>query len=222
MTHAKVWDLPVRLFHWLMVTLLGLLWWSAEVGEMQWHQVFAYSLMALLLFRVLWGFVGSDTARFAHFLHHPLTVVEYAKTTVSKGVKGHHGHNPLGGYMVLVLLLCLALQLISGLFATDEVFTEGPLVSMVSSDTASWMTWLHKRNFDLLLILAAVHVLAVVWHLLKGDRLLGAMVTGRRRRDDIDVKSDIRFAPLWKAAILLVLVALPVGYLLLWPAIQAL
>ncbi|WP_372869713.1 cytochrome b/b6 domain-containing protein [Shewanella sp.] len=222
MMHAKVWDLPVRLFHWLMVTLLGLLWWSAEAGEMQWHQVFAYSLMALLLFRIMWGFVGSDTARFSHFLHHPLTVIRYAKTTVTEGVKGHHGHNPLGGYMVLVLLLCLALQLVSGLFATDEVFTEGPLVSMVSSDTASWLTWLHKRNFNLLLILAGVHVLAVLWHLLKGDKLLGAMVTGRRRRDEIDVNTDISFAPLWKAAILLLLVALPVAYLLLWPAIQGL
>ncbi len=222
MTHAKVWDLPVRLFHWLMVTLLGLLWWSAEVGEMQWHQVFAYSLMALLLFRIVWGFIGSDTARFSHFLHHPLTVLQYAKTTLSRGVKGHHGHNPLGGYMVLVLLVCLAVQLVSGLFATDEVFTEGPLVSMVSSDTASWLTWLHKRNFDLLLILAGVHVLAVLWHLLKGDKLLGAMVTGRRRSDEINVNSDISFAPLWKAAILLLLVALPVAYLLLWPAIQSL
>lgn len=222
MTHAKVWDLPVRLFHWLMVTLLGLLWWSAEVGEMQWHQVFAYSLMALLLFRIVWGFIGSDTARFSHFLHHPVTVLQYAKTTLSRGVKGHHGHNPLGGYMVLVLLVCMAVQLVSGLFATDEVFTEGPLVSMVSSDTASWITWLHKRNFDLLLILAGVHVLAVLWHLLKGDKLLGAMVTGRRRRDEINVNSDISFAPLWKAAILLLLVALPVAYLLLWPAIQSL
>lgn len=222
MTHAKVWDLPTRLFHWLLVLLLGLLWWSAEVGEMQWHQVFAYSLMALLLFRLIWGFVGSDTSRFSQFLHHPFKVLSYARDTARNGVKGHHGHNPLGGYMVLVLLLCLTLQLVSGLFATDEVFTEGPLVAMVSSDTASWLTWLHKRNFDLLLILAGVHVLAVVWHLIKGDRLLGAMVTGRRRRDDIDVRQDVSFAPLWKAAILLLMVALPVGYLLLWPAIQGL
>ncbi|MBT1444525.1 cytochrome b/b6 domain-containing protein [Shewanella sp. JM162201] len=222
MTHARVWDLPTRLFHWLMVALLGLLWWSAEVGEMQWHQVFAYALMALVLFRLLWGFIGSDTARFNHFLHHPLTVIQYAKAAASKGVKGHHGHNPLGGYMVMTMLLVLLVQLGSGLFATDEVFTEGPLVSMVSSDTASWLTWLHKRNFDLLLILAAVHVLAVVAHIIKGDRLLGAMFTGKRHRDDIGVNESLSFAPLWKALVLLALVLAPVGYLLLWPSVKGL
>lgn len=171
----KVWDLPVRVFHWSMLALLIGLWWSADAGEMSLHQVFAYLLMAILSFRLIWGIMGSDTARFSHFVRSPKKVIQYAS---SPQKPESIGHNPMGGYMVLLLLSLLTIQLVSGLFATDDIFTEGPLYSYVSSATASTMTWLHKQNFNLILGFSAMHVLAVVIYLLKGENLIKAMFTG--------------------------------------------
>ena len=161
----KVWDFPTRFFHWAMVSLVGGLWWTAEIGEMQWHQILAYLLMTLIIFRLIWGFIGSDTAKFTHFFVAPKKVIAYAKAQPKpKSI----GHNPLGGYMVILLLSIIMLQLISGLFATDDIFTEGPLMHLVSSDTAGWLTWLHKTNFNIILAMAAIHIIAVVVHVAKG------------------------------------------------------
>ena len=207
----KVWDLPTRVFHWGMVALLGALWWSAEVGEMQWHQVFAYSLMVLILFRLVWGFIGSDTSRFSHFVKSPQDVLHYVKQPNRTSV----GHNPLGGYMVVTMIFVLLLQLTSGLFATDEVFTEGPLYSLVSSDVSSLLTWLHKMNFNLLLVLAGMHILAVIVHGIKGDKLVGAMITGYKHVTQ-DIATELRFKSNLIALVLACFLAgLAVNYLIL-------
>lgn len=207
----KVWDLPVRLFHWGMLVLLGALWWSAEVGEMQWHQIFAYCLMVLIVFRLVWGVIGSDTARFSHFVKSPQHVLRYVKQPQLTSV----GHNPLGGYMVVTIMLILSLQLISGLFATDEIFTEGPLYSYVSSDVSSTLTWLHKMNFNLLLALAAMHILAVVVHSIKGDKLVGAMITGYKHVAE-EAATELRFRSNLIALLLVCFFAgLVVNYLIL-------
>ncbi|ABI38213.1 cytochrome B561 [Shewanella sp. MR-4] len=222
---VKVWDLPTRFFHWGMVALMALLWWSAEVGEMQWHQIFAYSLLILIGFRLLWGLIGSDTARFSHFVHHPKVVFEYLKDVRAKGVSVVLGHNPMGGYMVIVLIAIISLQLITGLFATDDVFTEGPLYSYVSADTASFLTWLHKMNFNLILALSAVHVLAVVVHALKGDKLVGAMLSGYKRVSKVEhAKSETQlvFKSQWLALIVLLIIAGVVFTYLMWPIVQVL
>lgn len=207
----KVWDLPVRLFHWGMLVLLGALWWSAEVGEMQWHQIFAYCLMVLIVFRLVWGVIGSDTARFSHFVKSPQHVLRYVKQPQLTSV----GHNPLGGYMVVTMMLILSLQLISGLFATDEIFTEGPLYSYVSRDVSSTLTWLHKMNFNLLLALAAMHILAVVVHSIKGDKLVGAMITGYKHVAE-ETATELRFRSNLIALLLVCFFAgLAVNYLIL-------
>ncbi|UJF23069.1 cytochrome b/b6 domain-containing protein [Shewanella sp. OMA3-2] len=174
----KVWDFPVRAFHWVMVVLLGALWWSADAGEMSLHQIFAYLLLTLLAFRLVWGVIGSDTAKFTHFIRSPKTVVQYAK---DKHKPQSLGHNPLGGYMVVLLLSLLTIQLVTGLFATDDIFTEGPLYSYVSSDAVSTLTWVHKQNFNIILGFAAMHVLAVIVYLVKGENLITAMITGYKR-----------------------------------------
>ncbi|MCE9677985.1 cytochrome b/b6 domain-containing protein [Shewanella sp. AS1] len=207
----KIWDLPTRLFHWSMVLLLAALWWSAEVGEMQWHQIFAYSLMVLILFRLLWGFIGSDTARFSHFVKSPAQVLAYIRQPKSVVI----GHNPLGGYMVVTMILVLLLQLVTGLFATDEVFTEGPLYSYVSESVSGTLTWLHKMNFNLLLVLIALHILAVISHVVKGDKLVGAMITGHKRVA-ADLSPQLRFSSNLLALLLVgVLAGLAVNYLIL-------
>lgn len=215
MSHGvKVWDLPTRLFHWSLVCLLAGLWWTADEGEMERHMILAYTLGALLVFRILWGIVGSQTSRFSHFVKTPAKVVNYAVAIPKQGIKPHFGHNPLGGYMVVALLLSLTVQFTTGLFATDEVFVEGPLYAYVSSDTADWMTWLHKKNFDLLLLLIGLHVAAVLLHMVKGDALLGAMFTGKRK----DLNDQLaHFSPMWLALVLFGVLAGLTLYFLIWP-----
>ncbi|MEJ6121499.1 cytochrome b/b6 domain-containing protein [Vibrio sp. 2-Bac 85] len=208
----KVWDFSTRFFHWAMVLLLVGLWWTAENGEMQWHQICAYLLMTLILFRLIWGFWGSETALFKQFIVSPKQVISY---TLKEPKPKTLGHNPLGGYMVVVLLSLIALQLGTGLFATDEIFTEGPLVSLVSSDTANWLTWVHKNNFNIIIAMAAVHILAVVVHLLKGENLINAMFTGykelsghKKNASDKDLTDSTDAPKLRSQLVALVIVAI--------------
>lgn len=222
----KVWDLPTRIFHWGMVCLLALLWWSADAGEMQWHQIFAYSLLILIGFRILWGLIGSDTARFSHFVHHPKVVLDYLRSIRTKGMSVVLGHNPIGGYMVIALIGIISLQLVTGLFATDDIFTEGPLYSYVSSDISGFLTWLHKTNFNLILLLSAIHILAVIIHAMKGDKLVGAMISGYKKVSKVafssSAKSELRFKSEWLALVLFTVCAAVVFGYLMWPIVQVL
>ncbi|MBB1318714.1 cytochrome b/b6 domain-containing protein [Shewanella sp. SR43-4] len=211
----KVWDFPTRFFHWAMVSLVGGLWWTAEIGEMQWHQILAYLLMTLIIFRLIWGFIGSDTAKFTHFFVAPKKVIAYAKAQPKpKSI----GHNPLGGYMVILLLSIIMLQLISGLFATDDIFTEGPLMYLVSSDTAGWLTWLHKTNFNIILAMAAIHIIAVVVHVAKGDNILKAMFSGYKLASKQITPPRLR-SP-WIALIIVLAIFVCVWWWLLEPVVS--
>ena len=221
MESIKVWDLPTRLFHWSLLLLMICLWWSGDAGEMDWHQIFAYTLLSLILFRILWGFCGSETSRFSHFICSPIIVIQYFKRTIKSGIKPHQGHNPLGGYMILGLLFSLIIQLATGLFATDDVLAEGPLYSLVSYDTALIITTIHRYNFDLLLILIGIHVLAVMIHMMMGDKLLQPMFSGKRRIDKKQsiqkILKPVQFAPNWQALIIFLLIFGCIGYFLIWP-----
>ena len=170
----QLWDKAIRIYHWSQLLLLIGLWFSAEQGYLVLHQLFAYSLAALLISRILWGFVGSETARFSHFLQSPWQLVQMWNKA-KRGI----GHRGLSGYMSLTLMLLLALQFISGLMTTDDVMTEGPLYSAVSSDWSSFASWFHHNNFNLLLALIAVHVVAALVHGFKKDGVLGAMLHGK-------------------------------------------
>jgi len=202
----KVWDFPTRFFHWSMVFLLGGLWWTADVGEMQYHLICAYVLMTLIGFRFVWGLVGSETSQFKHFIVVPKQAIHYA---FKQPKPNSIGHNPLGGYMVMLLLSLLALQLMSGLFATDEIFTEGPLVYLVSADTAAWLTWLHKTNFNIILAMVVIHVIAVLVHVIKGDNLVKAMLSGYK-----NVSSGIA-APKLRSPVLALTIVLVI-FTLVW------
>ncbi|ABZ75678.1 cytochrome B561 [Shewanella halifaxensis HAW-EB4] len=217
---VKVWDIPTRLFHWGMLCLLGGLWWTADAGEMEWHQLLAYMLMVFIVVRIIWGLVGSDTARFSHFVRSPKTVINYLGRARREGISSSIGHNPVGGYMVVALITLVSVQLTTGLFATDEIFTEGPLYSAVSSDTAGWLTWLHKKNFDLILLLAVVHVFAVGVHMIKGDKILGAMFSGYKKLPESKLggtnPNQLQFASVFKALVLTVIIgAMVLNYLML-------
>lgn len=176
---VKVWDIWVRLLHWGMVGLIGLSWWSAETGRMDLHLTSGYIVLALLLFRLAWGFVGSDTARFRNFLRSPLAAFGHLRHLFRREPDTEIGHNAAGGWMVLLLLLALLTQAASGLFADDMIFTRGPLAALAPGAVSDWMTWVHIRNFNLILALAGLHVLAVLLYAVaKRQDLVRPMVTG--------------------------------------------
>lgn len=159
----RVWDLPTRIFHWSLAALLVFSFATGKAGGawMDWHLKSGYCILALLVFRLAWGFLGGRTARFAHFVRGPRAALEFARATLA----GRHpvtlGHNPLGGWMVLLMLLVLAGQAVSGLFADDEISTQGPLAAKVSNAFVSRMTALHYYFGWAIVALAAVHVAAV-------------------------------------------------------------
>lgn len=174
---VPVWDLPVRLVHWTLVLLIALSWWSAENGEIEWHIRSGLAVLFLLLFRILWGFLGSSTARFRSFVAGPGKVAAYVRDPAGwRGI----GHSPLGSLSVLALLTLLALQVGLGLPLSDEdgVIT-GPLNRLVSFDMAEWAHDLHELLFNILLALIALHIAAILFYRLRGKRLVRAMVTGR-------------------------------------------
>ncbi|MBB1269215.1 cytochrome b/b6 domain-containing protein [Shewanella sp. SR44-3] len=215
---VKVWDISTRLFHWLLLLLFAGLWLTAEQGEMQWHQVLAYCLLILIIFRLLWGFIGSDTARFTAFVVPPSKALAYLTANPKPRSLGH---NPLGGYMVLLMLGLLLIQLVSGLFSTDEVFTEGPLFSLVDESVALGLTWLHKTNFNILLVCAAVHVLAVFIYWFNGENLIKPMLTGYKELSEQLTSSNIpKMKSTLMALILLAVLALPVWFYLLKPVLD--
>ena len=198
---TKLWDLPVRLTHWSFVGLLPLLWWSAEEGKLDLHKTLGLVMAGLVAFRVLWGLVGSETARFSVFLRGPRAVIAYAK-----GLRGGTnapvvGHNPLGGWSVLALLGLLVTQVTLGLFAQDtDAVQSGPLNYRVSWDTAKALSEAHELLFNLILAFVALHLAAIFYYrVVKRDDLVRPMVTGRRTFPaGVAVP---RLAPLWRAAI---------------------
>ena len=213
---VKVWDLPVRLFHWLLVALFLFMFFSGKTkgNWMEWHMYAGYAILALVLFRVLWGFAGSTHARFASFLAGPGRSFAFARKLLSREPAQVAGHNPLGGWMVVVLLGALLLQAGCGLFANDDISLEGPLSRLVSKEMSDRLTTIHYYNFYVLLGLAAVHVLAVLFHVfVKKENLVSAMFTGEKKLDAATEVPAARFASSWLALTLLVL-ALAAVYLI--------
>ncbi|MCC4307818.1 cytochrome b/b6 domain-containing protein [Alcanivorax marinus] len=201
---GRVWDLPTRLFHWLLVALFAFLWFSGGESDalMTWHMRAGYALLALLLFRIAWGFVGSRRSRFADFLASPAVAWRYGRDFLRNRAPAWDGHNPLGGWMVLAMLVLLMAQAVSGLFATDDISIAGPLNGAVTSGVAGALTDFHGFNINLLLVLAGLHVAAVAAHRLRGERLTGAMISGRKAG-----AADQPPAPAWRALLLAVLAA---------------
>jgi len=177
LSRGLIWDLPTRLFHWVLVGLIAFSWWSAEYDHTDWHIWSGIAVLTALLFRVLWGFFGGSTARFRSFLRGPKPVLDYLRGGLWNGI----GHSPLGALSVLALLLDTAIQVGLGLVCEDEDgLTRGPLSHLVSSRTADLAHDLHAANFNLLLALIALHVGAILYYrIVRGKRLTSAMITGR-------------------------------------------
>jgi cytochrome b len=208
---VKVWDLPVRLFHWLLLILVGFSWWSGEQGGdwMNRHSWSGYAILTLVLFRIGWGFIGSDSARFTHFVRGPRASLTYLRSTLNRQPKAYLGHNPLGGWMIMALLLVLLFQVVTGLLGNDDSDYAAPLSHWLSHDASSLMTALHAYSFDLLLILVGLHVGAVLTHVvLHRDEMLKAMFTGVKTSPAGE--SAGRMASNWRALSIVAVVSLGV------------
>ncbi len=179
----KVWDLLTRLFHWTLVALMIAQWLTAENDStMGYHIWGGYAVLTLVLFRLIWGFVGSDTVRFHDFVRGPGAALEYVKALLRGETPLYLGHNPMGGWSIVAMLGLLLIQAGTGLFANDDITTEGPLYAWVSKGTSDWLTTIHKFNFNLLLLVIAVHISAVLFYLLvKRENLIHPMLSGRKR-----------------------------------------
>ena len=173
-----VWDLPIRLFHWLLTALIAFSWWSVENHQTDWHIWSGIAILTLLIFRLLWGFIGSSTARFSSFLRGPRVVRDYLRDNRSWRFAGH---TPLGALSVVALLIAVAVQVGLGLISVDEDgLNEGPLARLVSLETSEAARDLHEDFFDILLALIVIHIAAIVFYrLLLGRKLTGAMFSGR-------------------------------------------
>ncbi len=176
-----VWDPWVRLVHWGLVVLLATSWVTARLHWTEWHFRAGYAALTLLLFRVAWGVVGSDTARFSRFLRSPVAALRHLAHFRRREPDAEVGHNAAGGWMVLVLLALLLAQAITGLFTYDQIFTYGPLARQVDEGLRDALSSWHVFIINVILGAVALHVLAVVlYRLVKGHRLARAMVTGRK------------------------------------------
>jgi len=177
------WDLPTRIAKWLLVILVGLAFVSRYYGgvTLVWHQWNGIAILVVILFRLLWGVVGGSTARFAAFLSGPRAMISYASCLARRKPQHFLGHNPLGGWMVMALLVVVAAQAVSGLFTTDDIVVYAPLTSVVSDDVVSWFSARHQHLVPLVLILIGLHVAANLLYSLFGrDNLIVAMISGRK------------------------------------------
>jgi cytochrome b len=212
----RIWDLPVRLFHWCLVLLLCVSYSSGEAGGdwMKLHFWSGYAILTLLLFRVAWGFVGSTTARFSDFVKGPRACFHHLACLVRGQSTFEAGHNPAGGLMVLVLLLAVLAQVVVGLFAadTDTGMVSGPLANLLPDKWVDRLTRFHHFWVNIVLVLISLHVLAAILYLVwKRQNLIGSMFTGYKPRGDVVVPGArepvLRFASARLAISLLIAAA---------------
>lgn len=178
MKKIRVWDLPVRLFHWALALLIVISVVTQDIGgnAMEWHFLSGYAALTLIVFRILWGLVGTRYARFSSFIHGPSTIIAFVRGAKEKRL----GHNPLGSLSVFALLGVVLVQAMSGLFANDDIANEGPLVKFISKELSDSITWIHKAvSINLLYVLIGLHVAAITYYYFrKKQNLVKQMITG--------------------------------------------
>lgn len=202
----RVWDWPTRLFHWLLVISVVTLVVTGKLGGnwMEWHQKAGYFALGLVLFRIVWGVVGSETARFVHFVRGPRAILEFLKGQW----RPVPGHNPLGALNVLAMLLVVLFQAVTGLFANDDIALEGPLYVLVSKDTSDFLTKLHHWSSNVLIAIVILHVLAILWYVgIKKESLVSPMIKGTKSMVD---QAEPAFADSSRAILAICIAALVV------------
>jgi cytochrome b len=201
-----VWDLPIRLFHWILVLTVAGAWLTAENEIWQAHIILGLVTLTLLLFRIVWGLAGSETARFRQFVRSPQAALAHLRALRQPGpMEPHLGHNPAGALAVLAMLGLLLLQVTTGLFLSggDLEIVPGPLNGTVSSKLEHWLEEIHELNFNFLLVMIGLHIAAILFYeFVRKVGLIRPMLTGRALMPESI--PEPRPAPLWRAVIILV------------------
>jgi cytochrome b len=182
----RIWDLPTRLFHWLLVVCIVGAVTCVNIGGnlMQWHAYFGYAALSLVLFRVLWGFIGAVHSRFTSFVPSPRRLIAFLRGKEGGGL----GHNPLGSLSVIALLLVVGIQASTGLFTDDDIAFQGPLAKHVSNATVSLLSSIHALNSNILFGLIGLHLLAIAYYQwVKRVLILMPMIQGDKQ---VDVECD--------------------------------
>lgn len=182
MTRIRIWDLPTRLCHWLLVLGVVAAFASEKAGNMDVHATAGLGVLGLLVFRLVWGFTGGTYARFTQFVRGPRAIRDYLQ-----GRWHGHGHNPLGALSVLAMLAVLLLQALTGLFANDDSTFAGPLADLVSRDASDLVSRLHRLQELVIIGLVLLHVGAIVFYArVRHDNLVRPMITGDKNVDTVD------------------------------------
>jgi cytochrome b len=219
----RIWDLPIRLFHWLLVTCItgSLISIHLLDNGVELHAYFGYCILTLLIFRVIWGFVGSRHARFVSFIPNLQSILNYLQGKSPRFL----GHNPIGALSVFALLFFLGVQAVTGLFVDDEIAFQGPFAKYVSNAVVSFFSEIHEGNQVVIYLLITIHILAIAYYRkFKGENLVKPMITGDK---EIDPSEEASYLPsdlghsskdgaLQRvlALLLLSLIALAVAYLI--------
>ncbi len=207
---SLVWDLPLRLFHWLFALSLTASYVTAKLGFdwMQYHFYLGYFAIGLLVFRVIWGFIGPRHARFSSFLQKPAAVWSYAQHLFDRNSLPSIGHNPLGGLMVILMLLLVIVQVTTGLFATDAVIWTGPYYPSVAQHTASILSTIHSVNVNIILGAVGLHIIAIIYyHTFKKQSLVPSMFTGYKPASLVPSHHAITSSQLLRAVIVCAIAA---------------
>ena len=187
----RVWDLPIRLFHWLLTICILASFITVKIGgsAMEIHARVGYCALVLIIFRICWGLIGSYHARFINFVPSPKSFFSYVFGKSKAGL----GHNPLGALSVVALIFSVGLQAVTGLFANDDISFEGPFAKYVSNSTVSLLTSIHHLNETVLIILIALHLCAILYYYkFKGENLVKPMIMGDK---EIDPSEEAKYLP---------------------------
>ena len=216
MIQVRIWDWPTRIFHWLLATLVLALVITGNVGgnAMVWHFRCAYAVFSLLIFRFIWGFCGGHWSRWRQLACTPELIRQYFKTSAPPAV--YLGHNPIGSLSVIALLVLLLLQVSTGLFSDDEISNAGPLVSLVAESTVSLATSWHKGlGKTLIILLVAVHLLAILWYFVKKKQNLTIAMLKGDKSSEAPAHSSQDGPANWLLAVLCILLSAGLVYALI-------
>ena len=216
---VKIWDLPLRIFHWLLVISVIVMFISANFGFFDVHIFTGKCIAILLLFRIIWGFVGSSNARFSSLFFHPREYIRYIATLVHRKPSHALRHSPIGSLAVIALLLMVTAQLATGMVASDiDGLVEGPFAYYVSYDFSRWATGIHHTTKKFLIALIVLHLAAnAFYYFFKKDNLVGPMISGRRPTPPELASEQPTIAPTWKGIVtILVTATIMIGIFYQW------
>ncbi len=215
-TQYLIWDLPLRIFHWsLVICLLGS-WYTSnqDNGLIEYHLTLGYITLGLIIFRVLWGILGTTHSRFSQFIPSLAKLSLYIKNFYSSDTPSHPGHNPLGSLMVVFMLAVIFLQAVSGLFMNDDIFTSGPYYGTLDEKLEVIAVFIHHNGFNVILATIAMHIFAVIFYtIFKKQSLVLPMVTGKKSSTDVTKKDSISHSKIGLAILISIFVSVFVYWL---------